>query len=93
MERQTTMRNEMINDRYHDFDQALLAQLRAGRRTMRELNTDASGLRELAWPLCTRGLLSRPVPPPRLIQERLVALQEQGVVRFDGRAWEVIRRA
>lgn len=80
----------MTNDRYHEFDQALLAQLRAGRNTMKQLNTDASGLRALAWPLCTRGLLSRPVPPPRLIDERLRELAKQGKVRFTGRSWEVL---
>ena len=74
-------------DKFHEFDQALLAQIRAGRTTMRQLDTDASGLRELAWPLCTRGLLSRPVPPPRVIDERLRALQKQGVIRFNGKAW------
>lgn len=74
-------------DKFHEFDQALLAQIRAGRTTMRQLDTDASGLRKLAWPLCTRGLLSRPVPPPRLIDERLRALQKRGVIRFNGKAW------
>ena len=74
-------------DKFHEFDQALLAQIRAGRTTMRQLDTDASGLRELAWPLCARGLLSRPVPPPRLIDERLRALQKRGVIRFTGKAW------
>lgn len=74
-------------DKFHEFDQALLAQIRAGRSTMRQLDTDASGLRKLAWPLCTRGLLSRPVPPPRLIDERLRALQKRGVIRFTGKAW------
>ena len=74
-------------DKFHEFDQALLAQIRAGRTTMRQLDTDASGLRKLAWPLCTRGLLSRPVPPPRVIDERLRALQKQGLIRFNGKAW------
>jgi hypothetical protein len=74
-------------DKFQEFDQALLAQIRAGRTTMRQLDTDASGLRKLAWPLCTRGLLSRPVPPPRLIDERLRALQKRGVIRFNGKAW------
>ncbi|MDY0961761.1 hypothetical protein [Massilia sp. CFBP9026] len=74
-------------DKFNEFDQALLAQIRAGRTTMRQLDTDASGLRNLAWPLCTRGLLSRPVPPPRVIDERLRALQKRGVIRFNGKAW------
>lgn len=47
-------------DKFQEFGQALLAQIRAGRTTMLQLDTDASGLRKLAWPLCTRGLLSRP---------------------------------
>lgn len=74
-------------DKFQEFDQALLAQIRAGRTTIRQLDTDASGLRKLAWPLCTRGLLSRPVPPPRIIDERLRALQKQGLIRFNGKAW------
>jgi len=74
-------------DKFQEFDQALLAQIRAGRTTMRQLDTDASGLRKLAWPLCTRGLLSRPVPPPRVIDERLRVLQKRGVIRFTGKAW------
>ena len=74
-------------DKFHEFDQALLAQIRAGRTTMRQLDTDASGLRKLVWPLCTRGLLSRPVPPPRIVDERLRALQKQGLIRFNGKAW------
>lgn len=74
-------------DKFQEFDRALLAQIRAGRTTMRQLDTDASGLRKLAWPLCTQGLLSRPMPPPRLIDKRLRALQAQGVVRFTGNAW------
>lgn len=74
-------------DKFQEFDQALLAQIRAGRTTMRQLDTDASGLRKLAWPLCTRGLLSRPVPPPRVIDERLRALQKRGLIRFNGKAW------
>lgn len=82
----------MRHDKFADFDLALLAQVRAGRGTMRQLDTDASGLRELAWPLARRGLMSRPMPPPRIIHERLQALQDRGLVRFTGRAWEVTRR-
>lgn len=77
----------MEHNKFEEFDKALLAQVRAGRGTMRQLDTDASGLRELAWPLCSRGLLSRPVPPPRVISERLKALEERGLVRFDGKSW------
>lgn len=74
-------------DKFQEFDQALLAQIRAGRTTMRQLDTEASGLRKLAWPHCTRGLLSRPVPPPRVIDERLRELRKRGLVRFTGKAW------
>lgn len=74
-------------DRFEDFDKALLAQVRVGPGTMRQLDTDASGLRKLAWPVCMRGLLSRPIPPPRLIDERLRVLQQRGLVRFTGKAW------
>ena len=76
--------------RFEDFDKALLAQVRAGKGTMRQLDTDASGLRALAWPLCTRGLLSRPVPPPRVISERLQVLNDQGLIRFNGGRWEAV---
>ena len=79
-------------NKFAEFDKALLAQLRAGRSTLRELDTDASGLRELAWPLSTRGLLSRPVPPPRVISDRLRALEYKGMVHFTGRAWMIGRR-
>ena len=74
--------------KFEDFDKALLAQVRAGNGTMRQLDTDASGLRALAWPLCTRGLLSRPVPPPRVISERLQVLSEEGLIRFNRGKWE-----
>lgn len=77
----------MENDNFRDFDKALLAQVRAGRGTMRQLDTDASGLRDLAWPLCRRGLLSRPVPPPRVIAQRLDALRSKGLIRHDGKGW------
>jgi len=76
--------------RFEDFDKALLVQVRAGKGTMRQLDTDASGLRALAWPLCTRGLLSRPVPPPRVISERLQVLNDQGLIRFNGGRWEAV---
>lgn len=79
-------------DKFAEFDKALLAQLRAGRTTMRQLDTDASGLRELAWPLSTRGLLSRPVPPPRVIGQRLVALEQRGMVHFSGTGWVIGRK-
>lgn len=79
----------MDQNKFRDFDMALLAQVRAGRSTMRQLDTDASGLRELAWPLARRGLMSRPMPPPRIIHQRLQALQDRGLVRFTGRAWVV----
>jgi len=81
-----------MTDRYHDFDQALLAQLRAGRTTMKQLDTDASGLRELSESHRRPGLLSRPVPPVRVIDQRLRALQKRGLVRFTGRAWEVVAK-
>lgn len=85
----------IMTDRYHDFDQALLAQLRAGRNIMRQLDADASGVRELAWLLCTRGLLSRPISPPRLIDERLREFRSGAryvsradfVNRFRARSW------
>ncbi len=81
-----------MSDRdFQDFDNALLAQVRAGRGTMRQLDTDASGLRELAWPLCRRGLLSRPVPPPRVIKERLQALEQRRMVHYNGTAWVIGR--
>lgn len=80
-------------DKFADFDKALLAQVRAGRGTMRQLDTDASGLRELAWPLCRRGLLSRPVPPPRVIGDRLKALEARELIKFNGRVWEVATRS
>lgn len=78
----------MQYDRFEEFDKALLAQVRVGLGTMRQLDTDASGLRALAWPLCTRGLLSRPIPPPRLIDERLRVLAGKGLIRLNGKAWE-----
>lgn len=77
---------------FAELDKALLAQVRAGRGTMRQLDTDASGLRELAWPLCSRGMMNRPVPPPRVITERLVALEQRGMVHFTGRAWAIGRK-
>lgn len=76
--------------KFDDFDNALLAQVRAGRGTMRQLDTDASGLRALAWPLCTRGLMNRPVPPPRMISDRLQALAGEGLIRFNGSNWEPV---
>lgn len=80
-------------DKYADFDKALLAQIRMGRGAMRHLDTDASGLRELAWPLCSRGLLSRPVPPPRIIEGRLAALEKRGMVHFNGAIWVIGRKS
>jgi hypothetical protein len=77
-------------DPYRDFDQALLAQLRAGRNTITQLDNTASGLRELAGPHCRRGLLGGRVPPVRIIDRRLQALRKQGAVRFNGRSWEVV---
>lgn len=82
----------MEYDKFADFDRALLAQVRAGKGTMKQLDTDASGLRELAWPLCSRGLMSRPVPPPRLIGERLRALEHRGMVHFNGAFWVIGRK-
>lgn len=77
----------MDYDKFAAFDQALLAQVRAGRGTMRELNTDASGLRDLAWTVARNGLLSRPAPPPRVIADRLQALFKRGAIRHTGKAW------
>lgn len=79
-------------NKFSEFDKALLAQLRAGRSTMSQLDTEASGLRELAWPLSTRGLLSRPVPPPRVISQRLVALEQRGMIHFSATGWVIGRK-
>lgn len=76
--------------KFDDFDKALLAEVRAGRGTMWQLDTDTSGLRALAWPLCTRGLLSRPAPPPRIIADRLQVLSGAGQIRFNGTSWEAV---
>jgi hypothetical protein len=77
----------MEETKFAELDNALLAQIRAGKGTIRQLDTDASGLRALAWPLCTRGLLSRPVPPPRVIADRLQVLAQRGAIRHNGKAW------
>ena len=77
----------MQHEKFTEFDAALLAQVRAGRGTMRELNTDASGLRDLAWTVACKTLLSRPAPPPRVIADRLQALFRRGAIRHNGRAW------
>jgi hypothetical protein len=82
----------MEHDKFAEFDKALLAQVRLGKGTMKQLDTDASGLRALAWPLCTRGLLSRPVPPPRVISDRLIVLEQKGMIHFNGSAWLIGRR-
>jgi hypothetical protein len=82
----------MAYDKFEDFDKALLAQVRAGKGTMRELNTDASGLRELAWPVARPGLLSRPLPPPRVIADRLQVLAQRGAIRHNGKAWVAISK-
>ena len=77
----------MLNDKFTDFDAALLTQVRAGRGTMRELDTDASGLRDLAWTVACKNLLSRPAPPPRVIADRLQVLFARGAIRHTGKAW------
>ena len=79
----------MLYDNYTEFDAALLAQVRAGRGTMRELDTDASGLRDLAWTVARKTLLSRPAPPPRVIADRLQVLFARGVIRHNGKSWVV----
>ena len=76
--------------KFEDFDKALLAEVRAGRGTMRQLDTDASGLPALAWPLCTNGLMSRPAPPPQMIADRLQVLSGDGQIRFNGTKWEAV---
>ena len=76
--------------KFKDFDKALLAQLRAGRGTMRQLDTDASGLRALARALSTRGLMRRPMPPPRVIADRLQALAGEGLIRFNCDRWKAV---
>lgn len=74
-------------DKFQQFDQALLAQIRAGRGTMRLLNTDASGLPDLAWTVARPNLIDRPLPPPRVIERRLKALQARGSIRHTGKEW------
>ena len=76
-------------DKFTEFDAALLAQVRDGRGTMRELDTDASGLRDLAWTVARKTLLSRPAPPPRVIADRLQVPFTRGVIRHTGKAWVV----
>lgn len=78
----------MENRKFEEFDKALLEQVRAGRGTMRQLDTDASGLRTLAWTVGRPGLLSKPVPPPRVIAKRLAVLEQRGQIRHNGKAWE-----
>lgn len=82
----------MDYDKFEDFDKALLAQVGAGKGTMRQLDTDASGLRALAWQVAKPGLLSRPLPPPKVILNRLQVLAQRGLVHHNGKAWVLISK-
>jgi len=77
----------MSTNQYDQFDKALLAQIRAGRNTVRQLDTDASGMRALADPHRRRDLFGGRVPAVRVIDLRLQALRKRGLIRFNGKAW------
>lgn len=77
----------MTKNQYDQFDKALLEQIAAGRNTVRQLDTDASGMRALAEPYRLRGLFGGRVPAVRIIDLRLQALRKRGLIRFNGKAW------
>lgn len=77
----------MTTNQYDQFDKALLAQIRAGRNTVMQLDSDASGLRALAEPHCRKGLFGDRVPTVRIIDRRLQAMRKRGLLRFNGKGW------
>lgn len=76
--------------KYQEFDNALMVQIRAGRNTMTLLDGKSSGLHDLAQPHRAEDPWGNKTPEFRIIDRRLQALRKQGLIRFNGKAWEEV---
>jgi hypothetical protein len=72
----------MARPDYTQFDNALLDLIANRVNTMMQLDSETSGLRELAAPFAGND-----TPTMRVIDRRLQALRKRGELRFNGRYW------
>ncbi len=76
-----------MNDKpnYTEVDAELLAQIQAGNNRAKLLCGQARLLKKVE-PFC-----SHESPDWRVIDRRLQALRKKGVIRHDGKVWELVR--
>lgn len=74
---------------YTEFDNAILAQIAAGRDKMSKLDSISSGLRPLSEPFKASDNYGNSTPTFRVIDRRLQALRKKGKIAWDGMVWYV----
>ena len=79
----------MKND-YTAFDKEIMIQISFGRTKAFQLDSVSSGLREMSRPFRTRDRFGDLCPEFRVIDRRLQALRKKGLIRFNGKGWELI---
>jgi hypothetical protein len=75
---------------YSNFDNSLLVQIRHGRSSFCQLCAKESGLLALAQPYRVKDPWHGTIPAKRVLERRLLALKDIGLIAWDGWRWKVL---
>jgi hypothetical protein len=80
----------MFSENYANFDNSLLTQIKRGRRRFCQLRAKESGLLLLAQPYRCKGPWCGTLTAERVLEARLLALKQMGLIGWDGWQWKVL---
>lgn len=75
---------------YSNFDNSLLAQIKHGRGRLCQLCAKESGLLALAQPYRVKDPWHGTIPAKHVLERRLLALKDIGLIAWEGGQWRVI---
>lgn len=77
---------------HEEFDKVLMAEIWAGRRTMAAFTREGNAVRGAVEWYRKRDPWRGRTPVVRIIERRLQALRQEGRIKWNGLAWEIIDR-
>jgi hypothetical protein len=80
----------MFSKNFSSFDNALLKEIKHGRNRFCQLCAKESGLLVLAQPYRVKDPWRGALPAKRVLEARLQALKQIGLIAWDGWQWKIL---